>query len=188
MNEHAAPRRPATYQDVLDAPPNMVAELLGGALHLHPRPAPRHARAGSTLGIELGGPFDRGRDGPGGWVILDAPELHVGPDVLVPDIGGRRRERMPKLPQTAWFETVPDWVCEIPSPGTWRLDLTEKRDRHAAAGLRQLWLVDPDARTLEGLELREGQWLLSGALKDDDEVRLGPFDAVAFGLAALWAD
>jgi Uma2 family endonuclease len=182
MNEHSAPRRPATYQDVLDAPPNMVAELLGGALHLHPRPGLRHARAGSTLGIELGGSFDRGRDGPGGWVILDAPELHVGPDVLVPDIGGWRRE------QTAWFETVPDWVCEILSPETRRLDVTEKRDGYTAAGVRHLWLVDPDARTLEGLELREGQWLLSGALKDDDEVRLGPFDAVAFGLAALWAD
>ncbi len=57
MNEHAAPRRPATYQDVLDAPANMVAELVGGALHLHPRPAPRHVNAGSLLGMELGGPF-----------------------------------------------------------------------------------------------------------------------------------
>ncbi len=187
MNEHATPR-PATYQDVLDAPPNMVAELVGGALHLHPRPAPRHARAGSTLGVRLGSPFDLGEGGPGGWVILDEPELHLGEDVLVPDIGGWRRERMPKLPATAWFETVPDWVCEILSPGTRRLDLTEKRDRYAMAGVRHLWLVDPDTRTLEGFELRAGQWVLISALKDDDEVRLVPFDAVAFGLDALWAD
>lgn len=188
MNEHATPRRPATYQDVLDAPPNMVAELIGGALHTHPRPAPRHARAGSRLGVMLGGPFDLDDGGPGGWVILYEPELHIGSDVMVPDWAGWRRERLPTLPETAWFETVPDWVCEILSPGTRRLDLTEKRDRYAAAGVRHLWLVDPDARTLEAFETREGRWLLLGALKDDDEVRLAPFDAVAFGLAALWAD
>jgi Uma2 family endonuclease len=188
MNEHTAPRCPATYQDVLDAPPNMVAELVGGALHLHPRPAPRHARAGSTLGVKIGASFDLGDGGPGGWVILDGPELHIGSDVLVPDLGGWRRERMPKLPETAWFETVPDWVCEVLSPGTRRLDLTEKRDLYAAAGVQHLWLIDPDARTLEAFELREGRWLLIAALKDDEEVRVAPFGAVACGLAALWAD
>lgn len=188
MNEPSTPRRPATYQDVLDAPPNMVAELVGGALHLHPRPAPRHARAGSTLGVEIGGPFDRGRDGPGGWVILYEPELHFGDDVLVPDWAGWRRERMPKLPETAWFETAPDWLCEILSPGTRRLDLTDKRAIYAAAGVRHLWLVDPDARTLEAFDNQDGQWLLVAALKDDEEVRVLPFDAIAFSLSALWAD
>ncbi len=106
----------------------------------------------------------------------------------MPDLAGWRRERMPRLPETAWFETVPDWVCEILSPGTRRLDLTDKRDRYAAAGVRHLWLADPDARTLEGFELREGQWVLIAALKDDDAVRLAPFDAVTFALGALWAD
>jgi Uma2 family endonuclease len=188
MNEHATPRSPATYQDVLDAPPNMVAELVHGALYLHPRPAPRHARAGSTLGVRIGGPFDLGESGPGGWVILYEPELHFGSEVLVPDWTGWRRERMPRLPETAWFETVPDWACEILSPRTRRLDLTEKRDIYAAAGVRHLWLIDPDARTLEGFEAREDGWLLIAALKDDEEVRVAPFDAVPFGLSALWAD
>lgn len=188
MNEHSDPRRPATYQDVLDAPPNMVAELVRGALHVHPRPANRHIRAGSSLGIEIGGPFDRGRGGPGGWVILDEPELHLGDDVLVPDIAGWRRERMPTVPAASWFEIVPDWVCEILSPGTRRFDLTEKRDIYAVTGVAHLWLVDPDARTLEAFENHDGQWLLIAALKDDDEVRVPPFDAVAFALSALWAD
>jgi Uma2 family endonuclease len=188
MNTQARPARPATYQDVLDAPPNMVAELVHGSLHVHPRPAPRHAVAGSALGMELGGPFDRGRGGPGGWLILDQPELHNSGDVLVPDLAGWRRERIPRLPDTAWFETAPDWVCEILSPGTRRLDLTEKRDVYAAAGVRYLWLVDPDARTLEAFAAREDGWLLIAALKDDEEVRVPPFDAVPFGLSALWAD
>jgi hypothetical protein len=105
MNQQRTPaRQPATYQDVLDAPPNMVAELIRGALHLQPRPAMPHARAASSLGIEIGNPFDRGRGGPGGWWLLDEPELHFGEDVLVPDLAGWLRERMPTIPK-AWRPT-----------------------------------------------------------------------------------
>ena len=108
MNEHARRHRsPATYQDVLDAPPHMVAELVGGALYLHPRPAFPHAFAGSALGVEIGGPFQKGRGGPGGWWIIDEPELHLGPDVLVPDIAGWRRERMPAFPDAPWSDLRP---------------------------------------------------------------------------------
>ena len=188
MNEHPKPPRPATYQDVLDAPPNMGAELVHGALHLHPRPALRHLRAGSRLGAKLDGPFDSGIDGPGGWIILNEPELHLTQNVLVPDLAGWRRERMATVPDAAWTEIVPDWACEILSPSTRRLDLTEKRDIYAAAGVAHLWLVDPDARTLEGFQIQDGRWLLIAALKDDDEVRVPPFDAVAFSLSALWPD
>ena len=188
MNRHAAPARPATYQDVLDAPEHMVAELIEGALHLHPRPAFPHARASSILGVEIGGPFDRGRGGPGGWWLLDEPELHLGPDVLVPDLAGWRRERMPQFPDAPWSALAPDWVCEVLSPGTRRLDITDKRRLYAAAGVPHLWFIDPLARTLEAFALRETAWTLIAALGDDAEVRLPPFDAVAFPLAALWPD
>ena len=188
MNEHAASRRPATYQDVLDAPENMVAEIVGGRLHLSRRPSLRVLRAGSRLGQEIGVPFDMDRDVPGGWMILREPEIHVAGNVLVPDKVGWRRETMPRLPEEWPDAPVSDWVCEILSPGTRRLDLTEKRAIYAAAGVGHLWFVDPDARTLEAFENRDGQWLLIAALKDDEEVRVPPFDAVAFSLAALWAD
>lgn len=189
MNQHAPTvRHPATYRDVLDAPEHTVAELIGGALHLHPRPAPRHARASSSLGMELGSPYDRGRGGPGGWWILDEPELHLGADVLVPDLAGWRRERMPALPETAWFEVAPDWVCEVLSPGTRAVDLTDKRRLYAAAGVAHLWFVDPIARTLEVFALGDGTWTLAAALRDDEDVRVVPFDAITFPLSALWAD
>jgi Uma2 family endonuclease len=188
MNQPAKVRRPATYQDILDAPANVVAEIVRGALELHPRPAPRHARASSILGVEVGGPFDRGNGGPGGWWILDEPELHLGVDVLVPDLAGWRRERMPALPDAAWFELAPDWVCEVLSPGTRRLDLTDKRDIYGASGIVHLWLIDPDERTLEAFERRDGAWVLIAAIAGEAEVRIAPFDAIAFPLGALWTD
>ncbi len=189
MNQQAPTvRRPATYQDVLDAPEHMVAELIEGALHLHPRPASPHARASSVLGVRIGGPFDVGPDGPGGWWILDEPELHLRADVLVPDLAGWRRERMPVYPVVSWFELPPDWVCEILSPSTRSVDLTDKRRIYAQSGVASLWFVDPVARTLEAFASRDGSWTLVGALKDDDEVRVPPFDAIAFPLSVLWPD
>ena len=181
-----ARRRRATYQDVLDAPAHRVAEIVDGTLYTQPRPAPRHAVASSRLGIDLGGPFDRGRGGPGGWWILDEPELHLGEDILVPDLAGWRRERMAELPDTAYFTLAPDWVCEVLSASTRRLDLHEKRPVYAREGVGHLWLVDPADRTLEAFELREGQWVLIASAKDDDPVGIRPFDAITFSLGDLW--
>lgn len=184
---HAAPR-PASYEDLLDLPENMVGEIIGGQLITHPRPAPRHARASSLLGGELVGPFDKGSDGPGGWWILDEPEVHLGPNVLVPDLAGWRRERMPQLPETAWFELPPDWVCEVLSPATARVDRVEKLPIYAGAQVQHVWLVDPTLRTLEVFENRDGKWLMLAAFKNDDRVSIAPFEAITFGLGALWAD
>lgn len=189
MNRHTpSVRRPATYRDVLEAPPNLVAELVGGALHLSPRPASRHARASFKLGGRLDAPFDDGVGGPGGWYFAFEPELHLGSDVVVPDLAGWRRERLGEYPDVPYFTLAPDWVGEILSPGTRRLDLTDKRSLYAAAGVPHLWLLDPAAGTLEAFALRDGAWLLVGALKEDDEVRLPPFDAIGFPLSELWPD
>ncbi len=179
--------RNASYQDILALPEHQVGEIINGELHTHPRPAPRHARAYSALGYLVGGPFDGGRGGPGGWWIIDEPELHLAGDILVPDIAGWRRQRLPTLPQTAWFELAPDWVCEILSPSTARTDRALKMPVYAREGVAHLWLVDPDAHTLEVYRLQEpGQWLLLATLKEDDEVRQPPFEAVGFSLGGLW--
>ena len=189
MNLHrSAARAPATYQDVLDAPPTMVAQLIRGALHLHPRPASPHARAGSVLGGKIGGPFDFDDDGPGGWWIVFEPELHLGEDILVPDLAGWRRARMPRFPRVAYFTDGPDWVCEILSPSTRALDLGPKREIYRAHGVGHLWLVDPDARTLEVFEAHPHGWLLRQTLAGEAELRVPPFEAVGFPLAALWLD
>jgi Uma2 family endonuclease len=189
MNERATiVRRPATYQDVIDAPPDRVAELINGALYVHPRPASRHAHASFSMAGRLDDPFGRGVGGPGGWYFAFEPELHLGPDVLVPDLCGWRRERMPSFPDAAGIDLAPDWVCELLSPGTRHLDLGEKRDLYAANGVGHLWLVDPRARTLEVLALHELAWVPIAAFEKDAEVRAAPFDAIAFPLSALWPD
>jgi len=178
----------ATYADLEAVPPHLVAEIIGGRLVTHPRPRPRHARAGSALGGVIGGAFDWGADAPGGWWILDEPELHFGREVLVPDIAGWQRCRMPALPETAWFDLAPDWVCEILSPSTATYDRGEKRDTYAANGVRHLWLVDPEVRQIEVFELTGGKWLLLATLKGEDEVRAAPFEELGLRLKALWAD
>lgn len=179
---------PARYEDLFDLPENLVGEIINGRVVTHPRPAPKHARAYSSLGEEILGPYDKGRGGPGGWWILDEPEIHIGADILVPDIAGWRRERMPKLPDGAWFELAPDWVCEILSPSTARLDRREKMPLYASWGVAHLWLVDPDLRTLEAYANQDGKWLLLATLSEADPVSLPPFDAISFDLSRLWAD
>lgn len=182
---HSSARR-ATYQDVIDAPPHLVAEIIHGTLHTHSWGAPRHALARSALGGALGRPFHMGKGGPGGWWIIDGPELHFGEQVLVPDIAGWRRKRVPELPDTAYSTLAPDWVCEVLSPPTRRIDLIEKRPIYAGEGVAHLWFIEPADRTLEVFELRSGQWALIAAVKDDEPVAVRPFDAVTFCLGDLW--
>jgi Uma2 family endonuclease len=179
-------QRSATYEDLLKVPEHLVAEILFGTLVTHPRPAPPHAVAGSALGSVLGGPFQLGRGGPGGWIFMDEPELHLGAHVVVPDLAAWRRERLPTLPDTAWIDIAPNWVCEVLSPSTERYDRGEKRQIYAEAGVRHVWHIDPVLRILEVFELRDGKWLLLGTFSDDAQVAAAPFAEAAFSLGLLW--
>lgn len=181
-------QRLATYEDILALPPHIVGEIVNGRLVTHPRPAPRHAYASSSLGSWIGGAFGFGGGGPGGWFILDEPELHLAGHVLVPDLAGWRRERLPRLPETAWFECVPDWVCEVLSPSTARDDRAEKLPLYARLGVQHAWLIDPDTRVLEAYEHQAGRWLLAQTCAGEGRVAIPPFEAVEWALGVLWAD
>ena len=178
--------RAATYADIEALPPNLVGEILFGEFVTHTRPAPRHAVASAVLGAELGDAFQRGRTGPGGWVFMVEPELHLGPHIAVPDIAGWRRETLPALPETAWMETPPDWVCQVLSPATENYDRGPKRRIYAAAGVGHCWLIDPRPKILEAFTLNDGQWLLVAALRENEAVCVPPFDAISFSLGFLW--
>lgn len=178
--------KPATYQDILDAPEHLVAELIEGELYTQPRPGPAHAEAASVLGMDVGGPFQRGRGGPGGWWILDEPELHLGADVIVPDLAGWRRERMPERPKTAYYAIAPDWVCEVLSPSTARLDRVQKLPVYARAPVQHVWLVDPIQQTLEVFRKSGAHYSLVSAFGGAGSVRAEPFDAIELELDAVW--
>lgn len=179
-------QRFATYEDLCRVPPHQVAQIIHGQLITLPRPSPRHARVSSSLGGSLFPPMDAGVGGPGGWWILDEPELHLDMNILVPDLAGWRRERMPVLPEAAYFELAPDWVCEILSPSTARMDRADKLPIYAAQRVEYAWLVDPAFETLEVFVLRDKHWQLECVYQGADEVCAPPFEAIRFKLAGLW--
>jgi len=181
------PARERTLYEILESlPDGCTGEILAGTLHVNPRPSARHIRVGSKLGARLDSPFDSGDDGPGGWWILDEPEVHfiVDVELSVPDLAGWRRERMPKLPEDHRFHVVPDWICEIASPSTAGVDRTVKLPIYAAYGVRHVWLVDPVKRIIESLENVDGAWHAVGVAEGRIALRLPPFDAVA--VASPW--
>jgi Uma2 family endonuclease len=186
MNDQP-PRRAATYEDLERLSPDVIGELVNGELYASPRPALRHSRATTLLADILVGPFDKGIGGPGGWLLLFEPEVHLRKDVLVPDLAGWRRERVPELPDTASFALAPDWVCEVLSPSTLVLDRGLKMGIYAREGVRHLWLVDPAARMLEVYRLEGSQWLLLDTHVGNKTVRAQPFDSAVLELGAVWA-
>jgi Uma2 family endonuclease len=180
-------RREATYQDVLDAPEHVVAEIIDGELYLSPRPAVPHARAVSTLQALLAPPFDFGDGGPGGWYFLVEPELHFGKQILVPDMAGWRRENLPKNLNVAFITDPPDWVCEGLSKSTVRLDREKKMPIYANAGVGHAWLVEPIMRTLEVYRRENRKFELVRMFIDDELIKAEPFDAIELRLDRIWA-
>lgn len=176
----------ATYDDILDLPDTIVGEVLNGQLETHPRPAPVHALAASSIGGELVSPFQKGRGGPGGWWIIDEPECHIEAEIFVPDLAGWRKLKLANLPETAWFDSTPDWVCEIISPTSIRRDRVTKMAIYARLGIGFYWLIDPLAQILEAYQLKNKHWVLLKSYADAEEVAIAPFAEYSFSLANLW--
>jgi Uma2 family endonuclease len=179
-------KKDATYADLCAVPENLVAEILSGELYASPRPASPHAVAAGALFRKLGGPLQDGENGPGGWWFIVEPELHFGAYVLVPDVAGWRRERMPKIPNVAHFTLAPDWLCEVTSPSTQAIDRRKKLPIYAREDVPNVWLIDPLQQTLEVLRLVSQRWSLVATHAADAKVRAEPFDAIELALRALW--
>ena len=184
------PNHPAIEAAYENAPPDVVCEILHGALAMAPRPAPPHGRFAKKLGSRLFDPFDEGVGGPGGWIFLDEPELHLGPrpDKMQPDLAGWRRERMPRVPRKAAIQVAPDWVCEVLSPSTAPLDRDVKMPLYAEHSVSFVWLADPIAEVLEAFKLVRGRWQPVGTWRGDAVARVEPFEALALDLARLWPE
>jgi Uma2 family endonuclease len=183
-------QRRATYEDLLKVPDILIAEIVDGELVTSPRPASPHARATSEIRVDID-PFDRRSGGPGGlggWWILFEPELHLGADILVPDLAGWRRERMPVLEDVAYFELAPDWVCEVVSLGTARLDRVRKMPIYARERVGHLWLVHPSLQTLEVYRLEGQQWVVVSSHVGAEGARAKPFEAIELDMSRWWLE
>lgn len=182
----SGPKVKSVHEQWMELPENVVGEIIMGELHVSPRPAPKHARASTKIAGSLDGPFDSGVGGPGGWVILFEPEIHLESTIVVPDIAGWRRERMPQIPDEAYFSTIPDWVCEVLSPSTAAIDRARKMPFYAQSGVKHFWLVDPIAKSLEVYENDHGRWVVVHTYMDNEKARAVPFDAIELDLSTLW--
>lgn len=189
MSDPVKQKKKATYDAILKLPDHVVGEIVDGELYTSPRPHPKHALAISSLCEELVGPFSKGKGGgPGGWIILSEPEVHLGAEdnILVPDIAGWKKDRLTKLPEEAHISIVPNWVCEILSPSNARLDRVKKVPKYASFGVEHLWLINPRDKSLEAFGLDDGKWVLLSTYSDTDKVRVPPFEAMEFDLGTLW--
>ena len=178
--------RRATYQDVLDAPAHRVAEIVDGTLYTQPRP-PRRTRwpargwASTSEDPSTGVAAARAVGGSSTSRSCTSARTFWSPTSRAGAGGGWR-----SCPDTAYFTLAPDWVCEVLSASTRRLDLQGKRPVYAREGVGHLWLVDPADRTLEAFVLREGQWVLNASAQGNDPISVRPFDAITFDLGDLW--
>jgi Uma2 family endonuclease len=188
MTVHLHETHEATYRDLERLPDNVTGELIEGELYASPRPSAKHSVATSGLVIDIGNAYQRARSGPGGWWIIAEPELHFTRNVvvLVPDIAGWRAERIPDMPEDHRFVVIPDWVCEVLSPSTSRLDWAKKLPIYARNGVAHVWFVDPVAQTVQVMRLSDGQYTLASIHSGDDKMRAEPFDAIEIDLTALW--
>ena len=184
-----AVKKQASYDDLSSLSDNMVGEIIDGELIVTPRPSRRHAVAASVLGSEILPPYQLGRGGgPGGWIIIDEPEISLGAHILVPDLAGWRKERFPASEETNWISVSPDWICEILSPKTVGLDKVRKMPIYAQQGIAHLWLVDPAERTLDVFRLESSRWALLATFIENDKVRAEPFQEVEIELGNLWLE
>lgn len=182
MNAYA--KRPASYADLVALPSRFLGQIVDGELIATPRPALPHSHAILALSAELAN--QRGRCGPGVWSFLAQPELHFGDDVVVPDVSGWRKDRLPEIPSEPFLTISPDWLCEVLSPGTQALDRVRKMRLYARVGVQHVWLVDPMEQLLEVFRLTNGH-LVNVEIYDGAQlVRAEPFEQLEWELGVLW--
>ena len=177
-------KRHATEADLDLVPEHLTGEIIDGDLYAFPRPTSLHGRGAMRLGRALGPADDD--DGPDGWILLPEPAIWFGKKhMLVPDLAGWRRSRMPELPDVKSFKQAPDWVCEGLSPSTGRYDRGRKREIYASAGVASFWLFDPALKLVETFVLAGKHYTIGPIGGGADVVAFPPFP-FKIDLAKLW--
>jgi Uma2 family endonuclease len=181
------PKTKNVYEQWLELPDNITGEIISGNLIASPRPGPKHANVSSSLNVKVGGPYHHGDSGgPGGWLILFEPEIHINDDIVVPDFAGWKRERLSSPPDEPYFSVVPDWVCEILSPGSVKIDRVVKQQLYLNWSVNHYWIIDPILKSVEVLERSGAHWVIKGIYSENNKMRAVPFDSIEIDLSSLW--
>lgn len=174
----AAPLSPSfdeLYAQIEALPRGVTGEILEpGVIRTLSRPAKPHRWAAKRILLGLG-EKDIGSGGTGWWIEVET-EVRFGERLAVPDLSGWRVERVLELPNENPLTVMPDWCCEVLSPGTARDDKRLKLPLYAASGVPWLWLVDPALRLLEIYETMKGRPALAMTLAEDEKAAPPPFD------------
>ena len=173
------------YAEIEALPQGTTGEILGpGELRTMARPGGRHSYSSQRVGHAL-----RGNNvvfGGSGWWIEVEREIRLGYDLLyVPDLVGWRVDAPPDFVDDNPITVVPDWACEILSRSTQRADRAIKLPNYAACGVGHVWVLDPEARSLEVYESSGGRPLLVAAVSGAGVKVLPPFDE-PIDVGALW--
>ncbi len=177
----------ATYEDILRLPENLRGEIIHGELLTSPRPSPVHQKAMAKMTSRLDSGLGEGSGGRGGWLFLTEPELHLESHIIIPDIAAWRMNRVgPKFYANAWISETPDWVCEIQSPSTARIDRVTKRRVYLELKVPHYWLLDPIAKTLEAMKIDHQGWLSVGSFGGDEVISIDPFTDLPLDLSLFW--
>ncbi|HEX4382293.1 MAG TPA: Uma2 family endonuclease [Myxococcales bacterium] len=174
----------ATYDDLLRAPADKIAEILDGKLVLTPIPPLECSYVTGCIIGDLGPLHSREL----GWRFILRVEFHLRDDIVVPDLAGWRRTRMPQSPKGAFCTVAPDWVCEVISPATAACDRTVKMEIYKREQVGHVWLIDPALRIIESYRLREGQWIRAQAAHGNLSVHLEPFAEIELDLSSWWGE
>lgn len=179
-------KKTATYDDLYNLPDNVIGQIIDGELIATRWQSRQHALTSTVLSAKLGAPYDLGEGGPGGWIILHSLEVKLGDNILVPDLAGWLYKRFPIEEETNWVSVCPDWVCEIISPETVRIDKTKKMPVYARHGVGYFRLIDPTNKTLDVYKLESGKWMVLETYAENDKFRAEPFEEVEIDLGSLW--
>jgi Uma2 family endonuclease len=182
-------KRRATYEDLEAVPEGLKAEIIDGELHIYQHPASGHQLAASILVQLLGPPLQLAKRGPGSWWIIHEPWVEFGKgNIFRPDLAGWRRERMPSYIDVNVITLAPDWVCEVHSPSTVKVDRGRKLQFYAQHGVTHAWYIDPLDRWVEIYELQDARLVMCATYGGNERIRAVPFESVEIPLAYLWGE
>ncbi len=172
-----------TYQDWLRLPEvEGVEEVVNGEIVKMPPNKLPHAYAVENLADLLKAKLDRRTV----QVLVTTFGLVISRDPLttrVPDIAVFIRSNM--VVQDGYIHSAPELVVEVLSPANTRSERAEKLKDYESLGVPEVWVVSPEAQTVEVLLLQDGR-LTTTTLLREGELKPTHFPNAAVDIAAIW--